>query len=109
MPNVNVQQGLGLLRAAAAQKRGDLPRPDSQEKTGGGQGFPNPDLENRTYFPTRHCEHLKGARQSHRKGRDCFTSFAMTILYIGIWEDSILLTKRGLSDSNLKPVALIHN
>jgi hypothetical protein len=28
----------------------------------------DPDLENKTSFPTSHCEHLKGAWQSHRNG-----------------------------------------
>jgi hypothetical protein len=46
---------------------------------------PNSDLENETPFPSHHCEHLKGAWQSHRKRRDCFGSLAMTIFYIGIW------------------------
>ena len=30
-----------------------------------------------------HCEHPKGAWQSHLKRRDCFASLAMTILIVG--------------------------
>src|SRR3990170_6101228 len=40
---------------------------------------PNPDLEEQNLCPTCHCEHPKGARQSHGTGRDCFVSLAMTI------------------------------
>jgi len=43
-----------------------------------GLSDPIPILENKSLFPFRHCEHLKGAWQSHQKRRDCFGSLAMT-------------------------------
>ena len=39
----------------------------------------NPDLGSEIFIRTCHCEHLKGAWQSHGTTRDRFASLAMTI------------------------------